>query len=189
MDYFKGLIALLIRLYSGWAFLSSGIAKWRTGFGAAAVSGYLQGALGKTSASLLATKGPAAAAHPDVTATWAWVIKHIFLPNAGLFAYLVKLGEVAIGLALIIGLFTHLAAGLGIFMSFVYLFSGTASITGPMLLSFLIIFWLGAESYLFGVDRFYMGNLVEHHPKLKSEVIHTFFPAYSYKHLPDRDEK
>ncbi|MHB9094677.1 MAG: DoxX family membrane protein [Eubacteriales bacterium] len=77
---------------------------------------------------MLSTKGSAAAAHPDVTATWAWVINHILLPNAGFFAFLIKLGEVAIGIALILGLFTHLAAGLGIFMNFVYLFSGTASI-------------------------------------------------------------
>lgn len=190
MRYIEGLVALILRLYFGWVFLSSGIEKWRTGFGATAVSGYLKGALGKTSASLLTTKGPAAAAHPDVTATWAWVINHILLPNAGLFAFLVKLGEVAIGIALIIGLFTHLAAGLGMFMSFVYLFSGTASITGPTILAFLIIFWLGAESYLFGLDRFFMGNLVLHHPNLKTHVVHTFFPAYSYKPVPKkRDEK
>lgn len=186
MSYIAGLIGLALRLWAGWALLSSGINKWQTGFGGAAVSGYLNGALGKTSASLLATKGPAAAAHPDVTATWAWVIKHIFLPNADLFAFLVKLGEVALGIALIIGLFTHLAAGLGMLMTFVYLLSGTASITGPLLLSFLIIFWLGRESYLFGVDRFFMGNLVEHHPKLKTEVIHTFFPSYSYKRLREK---
>lgn len=186
MRYIKGFIALLLRLYFGWIFLSSGINKLQTGFGADAVSGYLKGALGKTSASLLATKGPEAAAHPDVTATWAWIIQHIFLPNAGIFAFLVKLGEVTIGVGLILGLFTHLAAGLGMIMSFTYLLSGTASITGPTIIAFLIIFWLGADSYLFGVDRFFMDSLVIRHPKLKSEGIHTFFPSYSYKHLPKK---
>lgn len=184
MNYLKGLVALALRLYFGWIFLSSGLDKWKTGFNAAAVSGYLKGALGKTRGALLATKGPAAAAHPDVTDTWAWIIRHILLPNAEVFAFLVKVGEVAIGIALILGLFTHLAAGLGMFMNFIYLLSGTASITGPMILAFLIIFWLGADSYIFGVDRFFMNKLVLGHPNLsKTELGHTFFPAYSYKPL------
>jgi thiosulfate dehydrogenase [quinone] large subunit len=173
-------------LFAGWAFLSSGLAKWRAGFDETAVTGYLQGALSKTSSALLAAKGPAAAAHPDVTNTWAWVINNIFLPNAGLLAWLVKFGEVAIGLALIIGLFTHLAAGLGSLMCFIYLLSGTASITGPLLLSFLIIFWLGSDSYLFGADRFFMNKLVKDHPTLNSDTMHPFFPAYSYKRIPEK---
>jgi len=188
MTYFAAIIGLTLRFYAGWTFLSSGINKWQTGFGGAAVSGYLNGALGKTSASLLAAEGPAAAAHPDVTATWAWFIKNIFLPNADLFAFLVKLGEVTIGAALIIGLFTHVAAGLGMAMCFVFLLSGTASTTGPLLISFLIIFWLGRESYLFGVDRFFMGNLVDNHPNLRTEVVHTFFPSHSYKRLRRRHD-
>ena len=184
VKYLEGVAALIIRLYFGWLFLSSGIGKWQTGFGGDAVTGFLKGALGKTSAGLLAAKGPKAALHPDVTDTWAWVITNVFLPYAEIFAFLIKLGEVAIGLGLILGLFTHLAAGLGITMNFVFLLSGTASITGPMILAFLALFWLGPESYLFGIDRFFMDRLVINHPKLKSEVIHTFFPAYSYKRLP-----
>lgn len=172
----KSVVSLLIRLYLGWSFLSSGMAKWQTGFGAPAVTAYLKGALTKTHAALLATKGPAAAAHPDVTDTWAWLITHIFLPNAGLFAFLVKTGEFLIGVALIVGLFTHLAAGLGLVMNFVYLLSGTASITGPMILGLSILFLFGSASYLIGLDHFLMNNLVHHRPTLRYAALKPFFP-------------
>lgn len=177
MHYFWGLITFLIRLLLGWDFLNAGLQKWQSGFGGAAVSGYLKGALGKTSSALLATKGPQAAAHPDVTDTWAWIISHIFLPNAGLFAFIVKTGEVLLGVALILGLFTHLAAALGITMNFVYLLSGTASITGPMILGLGLVILCGYRSYLIGLDRFVIPRLVYALPLLEADWLRWLFPA------------
>ncbi|HEX3031188.1 MAG TPA: DoxX family protein [Bacillota bacterium] len=177
MPYVTGLVTFLIRLYLGWEFLSAGLGKWSSGFGSAAVSGYLKGALAKTSSSLLASKGPQAAAHPDVTETWGWMITHIFLPNAGFFAFLVKTGEVLLGVALIVGLFTHLAAALGITMNFVYLLSGTASITGPMILGLGLIIVCGYRSYLIGLDRFLIPKLVAAFPSLESRYLRWLFPA------------
>lgn len=177
MSYVGSLVTFLIRLYLGWDFLSSGLAKWNSGFGAAAVSGYLKGALAKTSSALLASKGPEAAAHPDVTDTWAWLITHIFLPNAALFAFIVKTGEVLLGVALIVGLFTHLAAALGITMNFVYLLSGSASITGPMILGLGLVILCGYRSYLIGLDRFFIPKLVAAYPALKSHWLGWLFPV------------
>lgn len=177
MHYFWGVVTFLIRLYLGWDFLNAGLGKWSSGFGSAAVTGYLKGALAKTSSALLAAKGPEAAAHPDVTDTWAWMITHIFLPNAGLFAFLVKTGEVLLGVALIIGLFTHLAAALGITMNFVYLLSGTASITGPMILGLGLVMLCGYRSYLIGLDRFVIPRLAGTWPTLQSHWLSWLFPV------------
>lgn len=181
MIFIKALVALFIRLYLGWSLLNSGIVKWKAGFSGTAVTGYLKGALGKTHSGLLASKGPQAAAHPDVTDTWAWMINHLFLPNAEVFAFLVKTGEVLIGLALILGLLTHVAAAFGIMLNFVFLLSGSASITGPMILGLSVLFLFGSASYLIGLDRFFMKNFVKSRPTLRSDWLKPFFPVETSK--------
>ena len=65
----KAIIALLLRLYLGYDFLTAGIGKWQSGFDAKAVGGFLKGGLALTHDGLRATKGAAAAAHPSVTDT------------------------------------------------------------------------------------------------------------------------
>lgn len=173
----KAIIALLLRLYLGYAFLMAGIGKWQTGFDEASVSKFLKGGLALTHDALLATKGAAAAAHPSVTDTWGWLISHIFLPNAGIFAFVVKGGEVLVGLGLILGCFTTLAAIFGMTMNFAYLLTGTVSTNPQMVLGFLVIIALGAASYEIGVDRFLMKKLVEKYPRLGKGWLRTSFPV------------
>jgi uncharacterized membrane protein YphA (DoxX/SURF4 family) len=48
------------------------------------------------------------------------------IPNAALFSYLVVFGEIAVGLALILGLFTGIASFFGGFMNASFIFAGTA---------------------------------------------------------------
>jgi thiosulfate dehydrogenase (quinone) large subunit len=55
----------------------------------AAVTGFAQGALQQTG-------GP----HPQVTGWYAGFLENVVIPNATLFSYLVKFGEIAVGLAL-----------------------------------------------------------------------------------------
>ena len=86
-----------------------------------AVTGFLNGALAKTDSD-----------HPDVQGGYAWFIQHVALPNAGLFSYLVVYGELLVGAALILGLFTSLAAFFGGVMNASYLLAGTVS-TNPVL--------------------------------------------------------
>lgn len=173
----KAIIALLLRLYFGYAFLISGIGKWQTGFDSKAVSGFLKGGLSLTHDSLLATKGAAAAAHPSVTDTWAWLINNVFLPNAGIFAFVVKSGEVLIGLGLILGCFTTLAAFFGMTMNFCFLLTGTVSSNPQMVLGFLVIIALGAASYEIGLDRFFMRKLTAKFPLLRKGWLRTPFPV------------
>lgn len=163
----KAIIALAIRWYFGYEFLMSGITKWQTGFNAQSVAGFLKGGLTQTHSALLASKGAAAAAHPNVTDTWAWLINNLFLPNAGVFAFIVKTGEVLVGLGLILGCFTLLSAFFAMVMNFSYLLTGTVSSNPQMVIGFLIILAFGAASYQIGLDRFFMEKLTNRYPFLQ----------------------
>lgn len=176
----KAIIALIIRLYVGYEFLMAGINKWQSGFNGDAVSGFLKSGLALTHDALLASKGAAAAEHPSVSDIWAWLINHLFLPNAGLFAFLVKSGEVLVGVGLILGCFTLTAAFFGMVMNFSYLLTGTVSINPQLIIGSLIILALGAASYEISIDRFFLTKLMGKFIFLKK--LRFLFPVEKSQH-------
>ncbi len=139
----------LVRLYVGYEWLMAGWGKltnpagvWVGEKAGTAVTGFLNGALTKTDG-----------AHPDVQGYSAWFLQNIALPNASFFSYLVTFGEIAVGIALILGLFTGIAAFFGGFMNASYLLAGTVS-TNPMLFILavlLVLAWRTAGYW--GLDR------------------------------------
>ncbi len=141
---------LIVRVYVGYEWLLAGVEKlgnpaWTGEKAGLAVSGFLNGALAKTSGL-----------HPDVTGWYADFIRNFALPNAETFSYLVVYGEIAVGVALIVGLLTGIAAFFGTFMNLNFLFAGTVS-TNPILLLlslFLILAWRVAGWY--GLDRWFL---------------------------------
>ncbi len=117
---------LLVRLYAGWAWLDAGWGKigsdvWVGANAGKALGGFVQGALTKTGGL-----------HPDVQSWYAWFLSHAVAPYAEVWSYVVAWGEVAVGLGLILGIFTGIAAFFGGFMNINYLFAGTVS-TNPIL--------------------------------------------------------
>lgn len=137
----------LIRLYVGWEWLSAGYEKtispaWVGSQAGSALTGFLMGSLKKTSG-----------AHPDVSGWYGWYLQHMVLPNVSLFSHMVAYGEVLVGVALILGVFTGIAAFFGAFMNMNYLFAGTVSINPLLFLLelFLILAWRAAGWY--GLDR------------------------------------
>lgn len=138
---------LMVRIYVGYEWLIAGLEKlgnpaWTGERAGAAVTGFLNGALTKTSGL-----------HPDVTGWYASFIREFALPNASAFSYAVVYGEIAVGIALILGLLVGIAAFFGVFMNLNFLFAGTVS-TNPVLLLlslFLILAWRAAGWY--GLDR------------------------------------
>ena len=96
---------VLLRVYSGIFFAFHGIGKIRHEDFTAALSGFLTRNL-ESGFSFY---------HP--------VIESVFLPNVGLFAALAAWGEIAIGLALVLGLATRYAAFIGAFMVLNYWFA------------------------------------------------------------------
>ncbi len=137
---------LILRLWLGAAWLQAGWGKvfgekasvWVGNEAGVAVTGFLKGALEQATAP----------------AWYADFIREIALPNATLFSYLVAYGEVLVGLALVVGLVTNLAALMGIAMNLAYLFSGTISKNPQMLLAESAIVFAGLAAGYYGIDRY-----------------------------------
>lgn len=132
-------VMVLFRLYLGYAWITAGWHKIVDGFDA---TGFLKGALAKASGE-----------HPAVQGWWAAFIEHVALPNVGLFNVLVPWGELLVGIALILGLFTTFAALMGAVMNFSFMFSGTTSTNPQMILLTMFILVAGANAGRYGLDR------------------------------------
>ncbi|MBB5172597.1 DoxX family protein [Texcoconibacillus texcoconensis] len=146
-------IWLILRLYLGYSWLEAGWGKvgaegWTGENAGAAIEGYMGGALAR-------------AAEGDVATWYAWFLEQVVIPNATPFAYMVAWGEVLVGLGLIVGFLTGIAAFFGALMNMSFLLAGTVS-TNPVMLMiaiFLILAWKVAGWY--GVDRWalpYLGT-------------------------------
>jgi thiosulfate dehydrogenase [quinone] large subunit len=151
---------LIVRVYVGWQWLVAGIHKLTgysidfSAFGqhtgnswiftshlGAPLSGFLNGAL-----------TPANIANP-ATGWYVWFVQHIAIPGAGVFTYLVTFGEILVGLGLIFGVLTGIAAFFGLFMNLNFLMAGAVSINPIIggLGLFLVLAWRVAGYY--GGDR------------------------------------
>lgn len=142
----SGLFWLVVRLYLGYAWLTAGWGKinnekWVGSEAGASIKGFVNGALAK------------AAEGKDVTGWYASFLENFVLPNAKLFSYCVAFGEVLVGLGLILGLLTGIAAFFGALMNVSFLFAGTLS-TNPLLFilaTWIVMGWKVAGWY--GLDR------------------------------------
>jgi thiosulfate dehydrogenase [quinone] large subunit len=108
-----------------------------------AVAGFAAGAVNSSSG-----------AHPDVAYSWyveflKW-IQHTAAPVVG---PLVAVGELLIGLALLIGMFTGIAAALGALLNFSYVFAGSAGVNPGMILASIVLILAWRSSGWIGIDR------------------------------------
>ena len=134
---------LIVRVYVGWQWLEAGWGKinsaaWVGNQSGAALSGFANGALGKMAS--------ATNTHPDVQNWYGWFLSHVILPHVSFWSHVVAYGELLVGVALIIGLLTGIAAFFGFFMNLNYLLAGTVS-SNPVLLVlalFLVLAWRSA---------------------------------------------
>ncbi len=156
---------LIVRLYVGLAWLGAGLGKL-TGYDIANGKMYTpwvfsahDGAAVTAFAKYVIARGGASPspAFPDWfvgTPDWyASFLQSIVLPNAVLFSYLVTFGEILVGLALIFGALTGIAAFFGLFMNLNFLLTGVVSV-GPFIgvpALFLVLAWRIAGYY--GIDR------------------------------------
>ncbi|KQR27902.1 DoxX family protein [Deinococcus sp. Leaf326] len=155
-DARMAVVWLIARLYVGWLWLEAGLAKvgspeWTGAQAGEGVRGFLNGAIQK-----------AGGESPDVSGWYARFLENVALPNAGLFSYLVAYGELAVGIALILGLLTGAAAFFGGVMNLAYLLAGTLS-SNPLLLvaaALLVAAWRVAGWW--GLDRFVLPRLTRH---------------------------
>ncbi|MBN9653410.1 DoxX family membrane protein [Halobacillus sp. GSS1] len=133
----------VIRVYVGWKFLSAG---WGKMFGPEPfdATGFLKGAVSKSSGE-----------HPSVQQWYANFLESFAIPNVELFNFLVPVGEVLVGIGLIIGLFTRFSSLMGAFLNFSFLFAGTISVNPNLIIMEFIIIASGTNAGRFGVD-FYL---------------------------------
>jgi thiosulfate dehydrogenase [quinone] large subunit len=146
-------IWLILRVYVGYEWLSAGwdklhSAAWVGSSAGTALIGFVNGALTKASG-----------AHADVQSWYAAFLQNIVLPHAALWSVLVAWGETLVGIALILGLFTGIAAFFGSFMNVNYLLAGSVS-TNPILFAiatWLVLAWKTAGWW--GLDRWVLPAL------------------------------
>lgn len=144
---------LIVRLYVGWEWLQAGWDKlqnpaWIGSKAGTAITGFVNGALSKTGG-----------AHPDVEGWYAWFLQHGVLVHPDFWSYLISWGELLVGVALILGIFTGLAAFFGSFMNVNYLLAGSVS-TNPILFAmatWLVLAWKTAGWW--GLDRWILPAL------------------------------
>ena len=139
---------LIVRVYVGWEWLDAGWVKvtspvWTGKSAGTALHGFLQGALTKATGQ-----------HPDVQGWYASFINGFIIHHTVGFSYIVAYGELLVGVALILGILTGIAAFFGTFMNLNYLLAGTVSVNPILLLLqlFLILAWRIAGWY--GLDYF-----------------------------------
>jgi thiosulfate dehydrogenase [quinone] large subunit len=146
-------IWLILRLYVGYEWVSAGYGKltnpaWTGDKAGAALTGFIQNALTLTGGQ-----------HPAVQGWYAAFLQNVVLPNATIWGYLVAWGETLVGVALILGLFTGIAAFFGSFMNVNYLLAGAVS-TNPILFAiatWLVLAWRTAGWW--GLDRWILPAL------------------------------
>jgi thiosulfate dehydrogenase [quinone] large subunit len=146
-------IWLILRVYAGYEWASAGWEKlhsaaWTGSQAGAAMTGFVNGALQEASG-----------AHPAVQNWYASFLHTVVLPHVVAWSWLITLAEFLVGIALIAGIFTGIAAFFGGMMNMNYLLAGAVS-TNPILLLiafFLVLAWKTAGWW--GLDRWILPAL------------------------------
>jgi thiosulfate dehydrogenase [quinone] large subunit len=157
-----GLFWLPVRIFLGFEWVEAGWHKLTgTGWvdGGSALLGYWQNAV----------KIPEAPGRPAISFEWYRTFLQFLIDNHAQtwFAWLITFGEIAVGVGLLLGILTGVAAFFGALMNMSFLLAGSASVN-PILFTFavgLMLAWKVAGYY--GVDRYLLPMLgVPWHAKL-----------------------
>jgi thiosulfate dehydrogenase [quinone] large subunit len=151
-----GLFWLPIRLFLGFSWLTSGWGKLTSPEG-----GWLDGGASLAAYWERAVSIPEAPARPPISYDWYRDFLQFLLDgnHEAWFSYVVVFGEILIGLGLIVGALTGIAAFFGALMNMSFLLAGSAS-TNPVLFTAaigLMLAWRVAGYY--GVDRWLLPRL------------------------------
>jgi len=147
---------LIVRLWLGYQWLNAGYQKiWGSehsvfwfGSGAGVKGFATAGVVGST-----VGKGSGAS-----YGWWAAFLHNFVIPNSSWIAKLVSLGELLIGIALILGLFRGVAAFAGLSLNLTYMFTGSAGVNPMFALLGVLLVLAWRNAGWFGLDRFALRN-------------------------------
>jgi thiosulfate dehydrogenase [quinone] large subunit len=156
-----GLLWLPVRVWLGYQWLTAGLHKLESAAwisNGSALQGYW------TSAVSIPATGSA-----PIHYAWYRAILEFLLNNGAYvwFAKLISIGEFAVGLALILGIFTGFAALFGGFMNWNYLMAGSLSVNPVFLVLAVLLVGAWKVAGYFGLDYFlipWSGNLYHQKP-------------------------
>jgi thiosulfate dehydrogenase (quinone) large subunit len=118
------------------------------------------------------------AAHGAPAYTWWGSFLHSFVvPNSGWIGFVVAFAEFAIGVGLVLGLFTRIAALGSLALLFTYVMSGTASVCALYALVAIVILATWRTSSLFGADGFIAGYRQRRHDRPSTGKVLSAVPA------------
>ena len=146
---------LVVRLVLGYWWLNAGYQKiW----GSEKAAFWFGGGAGVKGFATAGVVGSATGKSGASYGWWAAFLHNFVIPNASWIAKLVSLGELLVGVALILGLLTGVAAGAGLLLNLTYMFTGSAGVNAmfAILGVLLILAWRNAG--WFGLDRFVLGR-------------------------------
>ncbi|MVP00274.1 DoxX family membrane protein [Paenibacillus lutrae] len=141
-------LALILRLYLGYAWLTGGWGKITGGFDA---TGFLKNATAKP----VMDKATNELVYPTFTA----FIENFALPNAKIINFAIPFGEFLVGLGLLLGALTTTAVFFGLMMNFMFMFAGTVSTNPWMILLGVVVLAAGANAGKFGADYYILPYL------------------------------
>lgn len=137
---------LIIRLYLGYEWVKEALLKLRTGWigknAGTTIKRFLNNTLRKASGN-----------NPSVFKWYAYFIQHVVFVHPIFFSYLITFGELAVGTAIILGLFTGIAAFFGAFMNLNYFLAGFISVNPLMILLQILLILAWKTAGWFGLDR------------------------------------
>ena len=152
-DTRTGIVWLLVRIYVGWAWLDAG---WHKVQDTTAAGNYIYDGAGILAFWKRIAAVPAAPAKPTITYDWyRGFIQWLIDVNAqGVMGKVIAFGETAVGLGLIFGAFTGIAAVSGAFMNMNFLLAGSSSANPVLLLLGIGIALAWKVAGHIGLDRF-----------------------------------
>lgn len=144
---------LILRVYVGYEWISAGYGKltssaWTGAQAGSAITGFVQHALTLASGD-----------HPAVQGWYAAFLRNVVLTHPGVWAIMIAWGETLVGIGLVLGIFTGIAAFFGSLLNVNYLLAGSIS-TNPILFvvaTWLVLAWRTAGWW--GLDRWLLPAL------------------------------
>jgi thiosulfate dehydrogenase [quinone] large subunit len=148
-------IWLVARVWLGYEWLHGG---WEKVFGPGRAAWMENGKAlqGFAAGAIEASKEPD---HPQVAYDWWVSFLHWVSDNAVWMGKLVAVGELVIGICLILGLLTGIFAFLGLVLNFSFVFSGSAGVNPAFIIVGLLLLLAWRNAGWIGLDRFLLPRL------------------------------